>query len=420
MDQTTSVEDEVRGILDGGVAAPVQTREQANSADEAVELLNTRRSLIVAVQAKLDGLTTALGDAHTRASRTAGSAVESLEGPMAALRALKEVVDSSLAHVEDVCRSAGMDPGLTEATNHDDLTSTVYGDYGPAMGRIEPGDAVTFAKTAFRVIGKSGNSALIQPEKLARAVYGDFGPAMGRIASPGDFPGRGGKDFRDTSDVAPRATQPQGQSGHTALVGTTVLKYNPHTGGFSFPSGKAPGDYAMATAIQVVKHDPKLGRVVGSNARMSVEAFELGLDEAFGETTMERVLDVLESDQVKKVNGVMLDPATAALILQVNESLDEGNQDQLAELGVATMASISLNLTQEEVDFGLTEDTSAAKKLLAAALKKVESESIRKWVVDGKNHGIWIKIAEDVLKTKGGKADPMRFATYITSTAIGL
>lgn len=59
-----------------------------------------------------------------------------------------------------------------------------------------------------------------------------------------------------------------------------------------------------------------------------------------------------------------------------------------------------------------------AKKLLADALLKVESKSIRDWVADAHNKPIWLKIAEESVK-KNAHPDPTTFATYIVCVAIG-
>jgi len=441
-----------------------------------VELLRTHRELVTAAQRKLDGLSASLGEAHAKATRSPGAALEAIgDKPLAALRALKEMIDASLLHVESVVRGGRAVPGLTESrldevdaalyalqegdvdtdfsknnyasqlsassaeaaafigsvkqlqigdnvgvgrnayqvvntptkrgaewfvalsgpnagttdgysllvpetlskanppTGHiaptreavlrndetgaevelmltdvrlEGVDASQYGDYGPAMGRIKPGDAVRITKTVFRVIGKSGSAALIQPEKIAKEMYGDYGPAMGRIMSPGDFPGRGGKDFRDTSASAPQATQSQGQRpGHSSLVGTTVLKYNPHTGGYSFPSGKFPGDYEMADTIQIVGHDPKMPYVVGES--MTVERFEMMLDEADGGTTMEKIASVIEADEPMKINGVYVDPDSARAILMVQEALGEDNQERMSGMAVQTMATIAWKLINQ-------------------------------------------------------------------------
>ena len=54
-------------------------------------------------------------------------------------------------------------------------------------------------------------------------------------------------------------------------------------------------------------------------------------------------------------------------------------------------------------------------QLLEAALKHVESESIRAWALSLNNRHMWETIAE----RKVGQMDPMRFATYIVAEAMG-
>jgi hypothetical protein len=59
----------------------------------------------------------------------------------------------------------------------------------------------------------------------------------------------------------------------------------------------------------------------------------------------------------------------------------------------------------------------AAKKLLADSLLKVESKSIREWVVTTQNKPIWLQIAENAVKKTN--PDPTTFAAYIVCVAIG-
>jgi len=60
----------------------------------------------------------------------------------------------------------------------------------------------------------------------------------------------------------------------------------------------------------------------------------------------------------------------------------------------------------------------AAKKLLADSLLKVESKSIREWVVTPQNKPIWLQMAENAVK-KNANSDPTTFAAYIVCVAIG-
>ena len=57
------------------------------------------------------------------------------------------------------------------------------------------------------------------------------------------------------------------------------------------------------------------------------------------------------------------------------------------------------------------------KMLLAAALKLVESESIRSWAQSAKNGPIWEQIAAQHVKK--GQLAPNVLCTRIVSTAIG-
>ncbi len=59
-----------------------------------------------------------------------------------------------------------------------------------------------------------------------------------------------------------------------------------------------------------------------------------------------------------------------------------------------------------------------AEQLLASALERVESESIRQWAESEHNRPLFLKIAERAVER--GKADPDTFAAYIVCNAIGL
>lgn len=475
--------EEIRSIVRGGrkpspAQPPSASETQERRFDplgEATELLNTHTKLVTACQRGTDALAVSFGEARELVTRKPGSAVEALDKPRAELRKLKELVDASLAHMEDVVREARRIPGLTEARLREvdralfsltegvdasvakndyssqlaasaaeaerfigsvkqlqiganigvgrnayqvantptkrgaewfvaltgpgmgtadgytllvpDTASTLnktkqnvheavlvhdktkakvglfladitleavdkgqYGDFGPAMGRINPGDTVRLTKQVFRVIGRTGNAALIQPETIASQVYSDFRPAMGRINPPGDFPGRGGKDFRDTSTSAPAPMQPQGQAGHASLVGTSVLNYNPHSGQYSFPSGKMPGDYEMADTIQIVGHQPGEERAYFGEGRMTVERFELMIQEAVGKDTMEKLGSVAAGGEPMKVNGIYMDPETARLILMTTEALGETNRARMAGLPVQRMVTTVLRMANQQQD----------------------------------------------------------------------
>jgi len=63
---------------------------------------------------------------------------------------------------------------------------------------------------------------------------------------------------------------------------------------------------------------------------------------------------------------------------------------------------------------------STAERLLISALCFVESKSIREWAGNGHNRPILVKIAEEAIAKNGPTADPVRFAAYITCSAIGM
>lgn len=242
-----------------------------------------------------------------------------------------------------------------------------YPDYGPAMGRIKPGDAVNITQTVFRVIGKSGNSALVQPDAIHREMYGDFRPggqarvpvgqgvpsigktdqetpAMGRIPSGQDFAGRGGTGFQDTSTSAPRSG-----GGRTPLIGLQVLNYNPHSGKYSFPSGTKPGEYKQAMQATIVGHDPNMKSVVGqgsaASAKMTtVEGFESMVSEADGDTLLEKLQAVVDAGEPMKVNEVLVDPFIAEATIQLHEGLNEDNQERLRAMSTLEMVSTVLRV----------------------------------------------------------------------------
>lgn len=62
-----------------------------------------------------------------------------------------------------------------------------------------------------------------------------------------------------------------------------------------------------------------------------------------------------------------------------------------------------------------------ATKLLKDALARVESKSIREWVMTKHNAPIWRKIAKNTYaKNGGGEEAVLRLSTYIVCQAIGL
>lgn len=58
------------------------------------------------------------------------------------------------------------------------------------------------------------------------------------------------------------------------------------------------------------------------------------------------------------------------------------------------------------------------EQFFAKALTHVQSRSIRDWAVSEHNRPVWLKMAAATL-AKNPKSEPIRFATYITITAMG-
>jgi hypothetical protein len=64
--------------------------------------------------------------------------------------------------------------------------------------------------------------------------------------------------------------------------------------------------------------------------------------------------------------------------------------------------------------------TSPAAKLLADAVARIESASIRAWATSDHNEPIWLKIAGGSYRKNGGGQDAiLRLSTYIVLTAMG-
>lgn len=320
-----SVVDEVKAILAEGRSKP---KEPAVGAlQEAAELIRTHRDFGAALQARIGEVNAALGEAAMKASR-GGNALDALRAaPLVAMRKLSEAINAALAHVESVVGG--------------EITETMNSQYVSAMDPIKPGDKVMLTQQVFRVIGKSGNSALVQPDAIAKAVYGNFMSAPGSVKSPGDFAGRGGKDFGDAV-----TSQPQGMltnpDGHISLVGTRVLKYNPHTGQFSFPSEKLPGEYEMADTIQIVGHDPSLPYTVGEG--MTVDRFEMILDEAHGSNAIDKFRVVAEAEIPMKVHGVYVDHYTAEAAVAMYDSLNESNKMRLTDMTAPQILAVMVRM----------------------------------------------------------------------------
>lgn len=58
--------------------------------------------------------------------------------------------------------------------------------------------------------------------------------------------------------------------------------------------------------------------------------------------------------------------------------------------------------------------------LLAQALRRVESQSIREWAMTDHNRPILHQLATLAVEEKGPSADPDHFAAFIVAKAIGL
>lgn len=71
-------------------------------------------------------------------------------------------------------------------------------------------------------------------------------------------------------------------------------------------------------------------------------------------------------------------------------------------------------------DFGAFSEDAMADRLLSEALRKVKSDSIRKWATSANNFPLWQKIAKDAVKKGGRLNDPDWFAGYIVATAMGM
>lgn len=184
-----------------------------------------------------------------------------------------------------------------------------YGTYEAGMEKIQPGDRIKLGGTTFRVIGKVGNAATVAPE-----LGGSYRAARAWIG-PTDGADLGGhKEPWDTSESGV----------------ATVLRFNPHTGQYQFPSGTKPGEYEMADKIQIVGRDPSLPTAVGEG--VTVDRIDFIMDEAAGSTLIEKLVEASKSP--KKVNGYYITPATAAVACRVYERLDGENRERLESLSV--------------------------------------------------------------------------------------
>jgi hypothetical protein len=354
---------EIMDILDGDKGSSDQegvTEEMQEPVDEALGLLKSHTNLTSLLQRKLDAVSAAFGVAQQEASRVGRKTGEDrkqvveifMGSPVAALRELSAVIDKSVQHMEGVSRRqryrasgvtgfGGSWTALGEARDPMGGSSQLqnYGDYVPAMGKINPGDAVNLGGRVFRVIGKSGNSALVQPDQL-RKQAARYVPARGYPTPASPTP----SGINTPQDVRMRA--PQGNlsnpSGRTSLVGTSVLRYNPHTGQFAFCTGKMPGDYEMADTIQIVGHDPTMPSIVGEG--ITVENLELMLSEAEGNDIIEKLRSIAESEEEALVNDVLVDPFTAEAAVRMYEGLSDENQERLEGMDIHEALRVTYNV----------------------------------------------------------------------------
>lgn len=354
---------EIRDILDGDKGTGREegvTEELQEPVDEALELLKSHTNLTSLLQRKLDAVSAAFGVAQQEASRVGRKTGEDrkqvveifMGSPVAALRELSAVIDKSVQHMEGVSRRqryradgvtgfGGKWTSLGEARDPMGGSSQLqtYGDYVPAIGKINPGDAVRLGGTVFRVIGKSGNSALVQPDKLRQQVA-RYVPGKGYPSPASPTP----SGINTPQDV--RMQAPQGNlsnpSGRTSLVGTSVLRYNPHTGQFAFCTGKMPGDYEMATTIQVVGHDANMPHIVGEG--VTVERLEMMLSEAEGDDVIEKLRSIAESEEEGLVNDVLVDPFSAAAAVRMYEGLTDENQERMEEMDIHQVLRVTYNV----------------------------------------------------------------------------
>lgn len=70
--------------------------------------------------------------------------------------------------------------------------------------------------------------------------------------------------------------------------------------------------------------------------------------------------------------------------------------------------------------FGALSSEAMADHLLSEALRRVQSDSIRKWATSARNFPLWQKIALDAVKKGGRLNDPDWFAGYIVASAMGM
>lgn len=187
-----------------------------------------------------------------------------------------------------------------------------YGDYARHMspGRktkfgtvwIAPGDSVELGGDVFRVVDVHDSGALLQP--------------------------------LDTM---------KGAEGHTSLAGTQMAVYDSHSGQYTLDPGSVPGQYEMATVIQVVGHNPGDPKAVGEG--ITVDEFQ-SMTEASGSDVISKLKSIVKNHQAAKVDGVFMDATTANMLLRVYEALGEENRKKFAGLPIRKMVAIGWKLTR--------------------------------------------------------------------------
>lgn len=251
---------------------------------------------------------------------------------------------------------------LEEGNYGDHMTD--YGDYAPMMGKVNPGDKIRLTTpTVFRVIGKTDNVALVQPDAMDKEMYGKYRaaatgspanlwkPAGGWIGSGSDYAGRGGKEFQDTRPA----------------TGARVVKFNPHSGKFMMPTGKKPGEYEMADKIQIVGHQPSENAVVGES--ISLERFQMTIAEAGGSNVVEKLESVAGSRDPMTVNGILFEPGVAQSILCLRAGLSEDRQGRLAAMSADQVLETTMRMLGADIQEGKPSKADWEK-----ALKKDEAE----------------------------------------------
>lgn len=324
--------DEIRSIIDEGKRAPSSqiTEEYKEPIDEVFNLLSTHTDLTTLLQRKLDALSGAFGVAKQQAAKVGGENDKRAEvfeifkaAPLSALRELKSIIDKSIQHVENVCRRSEYKreiPSYGGSWVGESIESTDLSEYESdmAMDKIQPGVILKLGEQVFRVLSKSGNSALIQPDYIQEQR---FGPAAGYPSPQSPVP----SGMTIAQDVTP---QPVGGD----LVGASIFKYVPETGLFQYCTGIMPGSYEMATVIQIVGHDPSMPNIAED---MTVEEFELMLSEAEPTDIIEKLRTVAEGEEARLVNSVLVDSDTARVAVEMYDGFqDDGNRIKMGSMNI--------------------------------------------------------------------------------------